>query len=173
MTLEEAIKYEEEFADGHDRLKQIKAVTLEECERAKEHRQIAEWLKDYKRLLEQDTWTLCRDKGVTGTKRVTQKEETMKINPNYNTILSEALDADKKRVFPCPFCGQEASIFQIPENTPEEQAEHPKWIWKAPGWYVIGCSTEMCFGNINHMTMAFFTEDSARKAWNTRADQWM
>ena len=56
MTLEEAIKYEEEFADEHDRLKQIKAVTLEECERAKEHRQIAEWLKELKQLREQTSW---------------------------------------------------------------------------------------------------------------------
>jgi len=53
MTLDEAIKREEEVADGHDRIKQIKAVTLEECKRASEHRQLAEWLKDYRRLLEQ------------------------------------------------------------------------------------------------------------------------
>ena len=54
MTLDEAIKHEEELADGHDRIKQIKAVTLEECRRAEEHRQLAEWLKDYKRLKEQE-----------------------------------------------------------------------------------------------------------------------
>jgi len=48
MTLDEAIKHEEEMADGHDRIKQIKAVTLEECKRAKEHRQLAEWLKELK-----------------------------------------------------------------------------------------------------------------------------
>lgn len=53
MTLDEAIKCEEELADGIDRIKQIKAVTLEECRRAKEHRQLAEWLKDYQRLLEE------------------------------------------------------------------------------------------------------------------------
>jgi hypothetical protein len=53
MTLDEAIKHAEEVADGHDRIKQIKAVTLEECKCAAEHRQLAEWLKDYERLLEQ------------------------------------------------------------------------------------------------------------------------
>lgn len=53
MTIDEAIKREEELADGHDRIKQIKAVTLEECRRAEEHRQLAEWLKDYQRLLEE------------------------------------------------------------------------------------------------------------------------
>ena len=49
MTLDEAIKHEEEVADGHDRIKQIKAVTLEECKRAAEHRQLAEWLRELKR----------------------------------------------------------------------------------------------------------------------------
>lgn len=53
MTLDEAIKREEELADGIDRIKQIKAVTIEECRRAKEHRQLAEWLKDYQRFLEE------------------------------------------------------------------------------------------------------------------------
>ena len=53
MTLDEAIKHAEEVADGHDRIKQIKAVTLEECRCAEEHRQLAEWLKDYQRLLEE------------------------------------------------------------------------------------------------------------------------
>jgi len=48
MTLDEAIKHEEELADGHDRIKQIKAVTLEECRCAEEHRQLAEWLKELK-----------------------------------------------------------------------------------------------------------------------------
>ncbi len=48
MTLDEAIKHAEEVADSHDRIKQIKAVTLEECRRAGEHRQLAEWLKELK-----------------------------------------------------------------------------------------------------------------------------
>ena len=48
MTLEEAIKHAEEVADSHDGIKQIKAVTLEECRCAEEHRQLAEWLKELK-----------------------------------------------------------------------------------------------------------------------------
>lgn len=54
MTLDEAIKHAEEVADGHDIIKQIKAVTLEECKHAEEYRQLAEWLKDYKRMLNQE-----------------------------------------------------------------------------------------------------------------------
>lgn len=56
MTLEEAIKHAEEVADGHDRIKQIKTVTLEECKCAEEHRQLAEWLKELKQLREQTRW---------------------------------------------------------------------------------------------------------------------
>ncbi len=54
MTLDEAIKHAEEVADSHDRIKQIKAVTLEECRCAEEHRQLAEWLKQLKVYKEQD-----------------------------------------------------------------------------------------------------------------------
>jgi len=50
MTLDEAIKHAEEVANGHDRIKQIKAVTLEECKCAAEHRQLAEWLRELKEL---------------------------------------------------------------------------------------------------------------------------
>ena len=53
MTLDEAIIHCEELADGHDRIKQIKAVTLEECKCAYEHRQLAEWLKELKAYKEQ------------------------------------------------------------------------------------------------------------------------
>ena len=56
MTLDEAIRHAEEVADDHDRIKQIKAVTLEECKCAEEHRQLAEWLKDYKRLKEKEPY---------------------------------------------------------------------------------------------------------------------
>lgn len=53
MTLDEAIKHAEKVADDHDRIKKIKAVTLEECRCAEEHRKLAEWLKDYQRILEE------------------------------------------------------------------------------------------------------------------------
>ena len=56
MTLDEAIKHAEEVVDGHNRIKQIKAVTLEECKRAEEYRQLAEWLKELKQLREQTSW---------------------------------------------------------------------------------------------------------------------
>ena len=54
MTIDEAAKYEEKIAEGHEKIKRIKAVTLEECKRAAEHRQLAEWLKELKSLKEKD-----------------------------------------------------------------------------------------------------------------------
>ena len=47
MTLDEAIKHAEEVANG-----MTAQGKCPEC--AEEHRQLAEWLKDYKRLLEQE-----------------------------------------------------------------------------------------------------------------------
>lgn len=67
MTLDEAIKHAEEVSDKKDREKQkwerwlendsdyravAEKVSCELC--AEEHRQLTEWLKDYKRLLEQE-----------------------------------------------------------------------------------------------------------------------
>lgn len=70
---------------------------------------------------------------------------------------------------PCPFCGGEGTVFQIPENNGEEKRLHLKWDWNCPGKFVIGCWTEMCMGNINNMAMIFTTEESAVKAWNRRS----
>jgi hypothetical protein len=63
MTIDEAIRHAEEVAE----IKKIESETAEiqgcdryalKCEEcAKEHRQLAEWLKDYKRLKEQEPKT--------------------------------------------------------------------------------------------------------------------
>ena len=70
ITLDEAIKHEEEVAIEEDKLckryddasgytrshnEEIRTSDAKNCEKcAAEHRQLAEWLKDYKRLLEQE-----------------------------------------------------------------------------------------------------------------------
>lgn len=43
MTLDEAIKHSEEVADSYNN-------TVPDCDCAKEHRQLAEWLKELKHL---------------------------------------------------------------------------------------------------------------------------
>lgn len=75
-----------------------------------------------------------------------------------------------ERLKSCPFCGGEARTFQMPQNTIAEIEKHPKWTWKNPGMWVVGCDTGMCYGNINNVTMCFYTERTAAKAWNRRAD---
>ena len=51
MTLDEAIKHAEEVAEEHTKYNRYGGFeSCDEC--AEEHRQLAKWLKDYKRLLE-------------------------------------------------------------------------------------------------------------------------
>ena len=70
---------------------------------------------------------------------------------------------------PCPFCGGNADLFHIPENTIEEVWEHPKWLWNNPGMWVVGCDTDNCIGCLHHFSMIFPTEEMAVKSWNRRA----
>lgn len=71
---------------------------------------------------------------------------------------------------PCPFCGGKAILFQIPYNTEAELHQHPKWFWKNPGLWTIGCETDMCIANVNHEMMLFFNSKQATEAWNRRAN---
>lgn len=60
MTLDEAIKHAEEVAEEieneavHYEIKGVNCCNIHNC--AAEHRQLAKWLKDYKKLLEQEKW---------------------------------------------------------------------------------------------------------------------
>ncbi len=72
------------------------------------------------------------------------------------------------RIKNCPFCGGKATTFHIPENDEKEMKQHSKWKWNYSGMWVIGCDTEMCYGNINHFAMIFVDEESAITAWNRR-----
>lgn len=52
MTLDEAIKHAEEVVEKNERLcKAMPEHSANAFHCAEEHRQLAEWLKDYKRLL--------------------------------------------------------------------------------------------------------------------------
>ena len=93
MTLEEAIKHCEEVADANERTCKAKPhANLEsylEC--ATQHRQLAEWLKDYKRLLEQKP---CDDGNLISRQAAIEafglSEKTRKYggdHSGYNTIM--------------------------------------------------------------------------------------
>ena len=60
MTLDEAIKHAEEVAEENEKLcKAIPEHSANAFHCAEEHKQLAEWLKDYKRLLEQQPCEDC------------------------------------------------------------------------------------------------------------------
>ena len=88
----------------------------------------------------------------------------------FNDILADALDEfmGRKQLKPCPFCGGKAIIFQIPYNTTEELHKHPSWFWNNPGWFTVGCETEMCIASVNHEMMLFINSKQAEEAWNRR-----
>ena len=71
---------------------------------------------------------------------------------------------------PCPFCGGKAMLFHIPQNDEPELRMHPKWIWKNPGWWLVGCNGDLCLANINNYAMVCPDDDSAIRAWNRMAD---
>lgn len=79
MTLEEAISHAEEVANTNERLCETvhPAMQLSDYGKcAEEHRQLAEWLKDYKRLLEQESKTgHCKDCKYFEYDRVTKVDE--------------------------------------------------------------------------------------------------
>ena len=59
---------------------------------------------------------------------------------------------------PCPFCGGKAKIIKCPCGEYKDL-------------YVVGChKNDSCFGNINHMTMIFISEETAAETWNRRAN---
>ncbi len=70
----------------------------------------------------------------------------------------------------CPYCGRNAILFHIPDNSIEETLKHPHWVWNNPGMWTIGCDTDGCMGNVNNCTRLFLTAEQAVAAWNTRAD---
>ena len=80
----------------------------------------------------------------------------------------EMLDNANKNLRPCPFCGEKAILFRIPENTKEEMEQHPNWYWRDAGMYVVGCRTNMCIANFNNKSIIFSSPETAAKAWNTR-----
>lgn len=58
---------------------------------------------------------------------------------------------------PCPFCGGEAMIMQLPVGS------------KAQGLYTVGCIEDsMCFGHLSHVSMVFVSKQTAADTWNKR-----
>lgn len=91
MTLDEAIKHAEEVAEEKENegklLCQSEGASIGCLTCAEEHRQLAEWLRDYKRLKEQELkvwhWILAEE----------QNKEDVE-NDNYRFVCSECQCSD-------------------------------------------------------------------------------
>lgn len=60
------------------------------------------------------------------------------------------------RLKPCPFCGGKARVLKAP-------------CGEFRDFFIVGCfDDDLCFGNINHMTMIFVTQERAEETWNRR-----
>jgi hypothetical protein len=126
MTIEEAIKRAEETAIGEDELckrydrasgysrshdETIRTTDAKRCEKiAQEHRQLAEWLKDYKRLLENSSEI------PTGSDDCISRQAVLEI---YDEWFATCNIADKKE-------SPKAKINALPQVTPIRPKGH--WI---------------------------------------------
>lgn len=108
MTLEEAIKHAEEVAEEHTKYNRYGGFEgCDEC--AEEHRQLAEWLKDYKRLLEQQPCedTISRQAAIDALAKFVPYAICDESTESYTNGLTDAYYL----------------ILQLPSVQPE-----PKWI---------------------------------------------
>ena len=64
---------------------------------------------------------------------------------------------------PCPFCGHEAVIYQIPEDSKINRLYWNVWI--------VGCDGEIvCPGHVWKTAPIYVTKESAIEHWNKRAE---
>lgn len=113
MTIDEAIKHAEEVAQENDNVDESELALMycddTECienhkarckECASEHRQLANWLKDYKRLLEQELKT----RWIPVSERLPNHDEYIKNNGLFNVSdgnrsCTEWFDIYEKQMF--------------------------------------------------------------------------
>ena len=156
MTLEQAIKHAEEVAEEQDKLckqydgasryarshnKDTVSANAKKClecfECAKEHRQLAEWLKDYKRLLEQE---LC-DEAISRQAAIDLIEsiETERLKGNVGSVYAPAIKG----------------LRALPPVTPQAKTGHWKRIsmdrytTHAQHWYECDKCGEHNLGDTN------------------------
>ena len=64
---------------------------------------------------------------------------------------------------PCPFCGREAVVYQIPEDSKINRLYWNVWI--------VGCNGEIvCPGYVWKTAPIYVTKESAIEHWNKRTE---
>ena len=98
MTLDEAIKHAEEVAEEHTKYNIYGGFeSCDEC--AEEHRQLAEWLKDYKRLLEHSRWIPIKSRPLTDEEK--QKYLNCELGYTDGLIMDINDGLDEFSIFEC------------------------------------------------------------------------
>lgn len=115
MTLDKAIKHAEEVAIDQD-------LCCSEC--ADEHRQLAEWLKDYKRLLEQETEDKNCDDCVSREPSIPKEwQDTFKDVDDFIEYIWDRVDtSDFEDSYTSPVVNAEPNeLFKVTANDKREQ----------------------------------------------------
>jgi hypothetical protein len=118
MTLDEAIKHEEEvMVENMEKTKGRNAsdpIAINCFECAEEHRQLAEWLKDYKRLKEQESCEDC----ISRKAAIVQLSYNKIGNDDYEAIIQDDINTIKALppVIPKP----KTEWILVSERLPEE-----------------------------------------------------
>ena len=86
------------------------------------------------------------------------EEDEQNVMEEFQGPPKNEPDARSSELLACPFCGGQAKIFtrDVHDTTPEPRRKFY--------WYV--CNTYKCGVGVTH---AEWTEEAARKKWNTRA----
>jgi hypothetical protein len=142
MTLDEAIKHCEEVAKEKD--EQAWEAQLQEeygmiksCkECAEEHRQLAEWLRDYKRLKEQEP---CEDAISRGVFEQVRGERDIAIEQLHELgyelgqkieLCEDAISKQtiKEQMIKYGFHAPDMTVTEFVEDLPPVKPQEPKWI---------------------------------------------
>lgn len=118
MTLDEAIKHAEEVAEEQEKLCKVNddfnfsQPVWRKC--AKEHRQLAEWLKDYKRLKEQESCEDC----ISRKAAIIQLSYNKIGNDDYEMIIQN--DINTIKALPPVIPKSKTQWIPVSEKLPEE-----------------------------------------------------
>ena len=132
MTIDDAIEKQEKYISDFEKCKTMHAVTLWEMHCIEERRQLVEWLKDYKRLLEQESCedVISRQAVLDAMYELCDTGETLRENPyRDNPYIDAITDA----------------IYELPSVTPAERIRHCKdckWWKDSDGVFRRGIGAE-------------------------------
>lgn len=139
MTLDEAIRHCEEVAKENERIAfdlttafNMETIKSKECKKcANEHRQLAEWLKDYKRLKEQE---LNEDWHDTPSGEMTLEQARQAVRELRKYVMDKSKDminrqTVKEQMIKYGFYAPDITVTEFVEDLPPVNPQEPKVGW--------------------------------------------